>query len=39
MHSWADRRGAEGLARYQREKNAQSIDGFDAHLPVHVLEG
>jgi len=39
MHSWADRRGTEGLARYQREKNARSIDGFDTHLPVHVLEG
>ncbi|TDE88813.1 pyridoxamine 5'-phosphate oxidase family protein [Occultella glacieicola] len=38
MHSWADRRGAEGLARYQRDKNARSIDGFDGHLPASVLE-
>ncbi|WP_154795995.1 pyridoxamine 5'-phosphate oxidase family protein [Occultella kanbiaonis] len=37
MHSWADRRGPEGLARYQREKNATSIDGFDAHLPESLL--
>lgn len=38
MHSWADRRGPDGLERYQREKNARSIDGFDAHLPASVLE-
>lgn len=39
MHSWADRRGTDGLARYQREKNARSIDGFDGHLPAGVLDG
>ncbi|HIZ34469.1 MAG TPA: pyridoxamine 5'-phosphate oxidase family protein [Candidatus Ruania gallistercoris] len=39
MHSWADRRGPEGLVRYQREKNARSIDGFDGQLPASVLEG
>ena len=38
MHSWADRRGPEGVVRYQRQKNARSIDGFDAHLPASVLE-
>ncbi len=39
MHSWAQNRGTEGLARYQREKNARSIDGFETHLPPAVLEG
>ena len=38
MHSWADRRDPEGVVRYQRQKNARSIDGFDAHLPASVLE-
>ncbi|WP_244951260.1 hypothetical protein [Ruania zhangjianzhongii] len=38
MHSWADRRGPDGLTQYQRQKNARSIDGFDAHLPASVVE-
>ena len=28
--AWADRKGAAGLARYQAEKNATSIDGLPA---------
>ena len=33
MPSWAERKGDDGIARYQRTRNARSIDGFDAHLP------
>ena len=28
LDEWADRKGAEGIARYQADKNAQSIDGL-----------
>jgi hypothetical protein len=28
LPAWAGRKGAEGLARYRREKNRQSIDGL-----------
>ncbi|HXZ84374.1 MAG TPA: pyridoxamine 5'-phosphate oxidase family protein [Myxococcota bacterium] len=28
LPAWAARKGAEGLAQYQREKNAESIDGL-----------
>lgn len=38
LHSWAEKRGPDGLLRYQRQKNARSIDGFDAHLPTAVLD-
>lgn len=37
MHSWAESKGPDGIARYQRQKNARSIDGLDAHLPAAVL--
>jgi len=30
LREWADRKGAEGLVSYQREKNAVSIDGLPA---------
>lgn len=30
LRDWVDRKGAEGLAAYQREKNARSIDGLPA---------
>jgi len=30
LHAWATRKGEEGLARYQTEKNAVSIDGLPA---------
>ncbi len=30
MADWADRKGADGLAAYQRQKNAASIDGLPA---------
>ncbi|NLT30140.1 MAG: pyridoxamine 5'-phosphate oxidase family protein [Propionibacterium sp.] len=39
MYSWADKKGPEGIAKYQREKNARTIDGFDTHLPAAVLGG
>ncbi len=39
MPSWAERKGPDGLRRYQREKNAVSLDGLDAHLPEAVLRG
>ncbi len=28
MGAWAEKKGADGLAKYQREKNAASIDGL-----------
>ena len=37
MPHWAEKKGPEGLRRYQREKNAVSLDGLDAHLPPAVL--
>ena len=33
LDEWADRKGADGIASYQREKNAESIDGLPG-LPV-----
>jgi hypothetical protein len=30
LGDWADRKGADGLATYQRQKNAASIDGLPA---------
>ncbi len=30
LEAWADRKGAEGLRRYQRENNRESIDGLPA---------
>lgn len=39
MDSWATNKGPDGLARYQREKNAVSIDGLDAHLPAALVAG
>lgn len=32
MPQWAENKGPDGIARYQRDKNARSIDGFDAGL-------
>lgn len=32
LSKWADSKGPEGLAEYQRNKNSKSIDGFDAGL-------
>lgn len=28
LHAWAERKGADGLAAYKREKNRRSIDGL-----------
>lgn len=39
MATWAAKRGSEGLADYQRRKNAVSLDGLDTHLPAAVLAG
>ncbi len=36
MPSWAAKRGPEGIAKYQREKNAVSLDGLDTHLPERI---
>jgi len=33
LNEWAERKGENGLARYQREKNAVSIDGLPAIPP------
>lgn len=33
MDSWARKKGTEGLAAYQQEKNRFSIDGFPTGLP------
>ncbi|MDN5724760.1 MAG: pyridoxamine 5'-phosphate oxidase family protein [Propionibacteriales bacterium] len=33
MHTWAAKKGDEGLATYHRERNATSIDGFPTGLP------
>jgi hypothetical protein len=32
MRQWAEKKGAEGLAAYHREKNTMSIDGFPTGL-------
>jgi hypothetical protein len=32
--TWAERKGPDGLAEYQQEKNRVSIDGFDTGLPA-----
>jgi predicted pyridoxine 5'-phosphate oxidase superfamily flavin-nucleotide-binding protein len=32
LQRWAERKGAEGIARYQRDHNAQSIDGLPGLL-------
>lgn len=37
MPTWASNKGPDGIAAYQREKNAVSLDGLDAHLPAAVL--
>jgi len=37
MPEWAERKGAEGLRRWQRERNAVSLDGLGAQLPPSVL--
>ena len=37
MPSWAQHKGPDGIAAYQRKNNARSIDGFDAHLPAEDL--
>src|ERR1700744_2245949 len=34
MGPWADKKGPDGLAAYQREKNRTSIDGFPTGLRV-----
>lgn len=34
MDSWAAKKGPEGLAAYQHEKNLVSIDGFPTGLPA-----
>ena len=34
LNDWADRKGPEGIARYQAQKNATSIDGLPG-LPSH----
>lgn len=33
LEKWCERKGPEGIARYQREKNARSIDGLPALEP------
>ncbi len=37
MPRWAESKGTDGLRRYQREKNAVSLDGLDAHLPAAAI--
>ena len=39
MRTWAEKKGPDGLTRYQQEKNAVSIDGFDAGLPTAPPSG
>ncbi|MBI5666823.1 MAG: pyridoxamine 5'-phosphate oxidase family protein [Chloroflexi bacterium] len=34
MQRWSDAKGADGLAAYQREKNAQSLDGLPTPLGI-----
>ncbi|MDO5498484.1 MAG: pyridoxamine 5'-phosphate oxidase family protein [Propionibacteriaceae bacterium] len=34
MAKWADNKGADGIAKYQRTKNTKSLDGFDTGLPA-----
>ncbi len=34
MDSWAENKGDEGIARYQRERNTRSIDGFPTGIPI-----
>ena len=34
MDRWAEKKGPDGLADYQREKNLLSIDGFPTGLPT-----
>jgi hypothetical protein len=33
---WAERKGREGIAAYQREKNTRSIDGMPARVNIHA---
>ena len=34
MHTWAEKKGPDGLAAYHQEKNTVSIDGFPTGMPV-----
>jgi hypothetical protein len=38
LEQYATNKGPDGLRDYQRRRNAVSIDGFDTHLPVDVLD-
>lgn len=33
MDVWAEKKGSDGVVRYQQEKNRSSIDGFPTGLP------
>jgi hypothetical protein len=35
LQRWAERKGPEGIAEYQRENNAESIDGLPSSLGDH----
>lgn len=37
MHQWSQKKGPEGLVKYQHQKNTVSIDGFDAGLQTAPL--
>jgi hypothetical protein len=32
LDAWAEKKGPEGIAQYWRDKNSQSLDGFDTHI-------
>jgi len=39
MPAWAERKGSDGIAAYQRKNNAVSLDGLDGQLPVTIVKG
>ena len=39
MPAWAERKGSDGIAAYQRKNNAISLDGLDGQLPAVIVKG
>jgi hypothetical protein len=39
LHKWIDKKGPEGIRRYQREKNRHSIDGRPTDIDIGDEEG
>jgi hypothetical protein len=35
LQRWAERKGADALAEYQRDKNSESLDGLPSGLRDH----